>query len=74
MIIKCPTNCEHDLPFSHSFIESSRVVKGIRTTYLTIVCRHCEHWITRRGPCDCVCHTDTEAPNYQAVEVSTIPV
>jgi hypothetical protein len=72
LVIKCPTNCEHDLPFAHTVITSNRFTRTQRVEYVTIICRDCEHWIARRGQCSCICHADTEAPDYEGQRVYAI--
>lgn len=59
MIIKCPSDCEHDFEFPHSIITRIRTVGKIQVIYIFVVCRFCGHWITRQvRNCTCpyFCH------------------
>lgn len=66
MIIKCPSDCEHDYEFPHSIITKIRTVEVnrelIQVIYAFIVCRFCDHWIIRKvSDCECpyFCHEKT---------------
>jgi len=62
MILKCPSNCEHDYDFPHSVVTRIRLASVgrdyIQVIYAFIVCRSCDHWISRDIKCDCLfgCH------------------
>lgn len=63
MILKCPSNCEHNYLFPHSVITKFRtIVVGrelIQVVYAFVICRYCDHWIIRKvTECECpyMCH------------------
>lgn len=63
MIIYCPTTCQHDLPFQHSIVTTSRKVKigdkRVMRVWTFIICRapECMHSIDHSG-CRHFCHVE----------------
>jgi hypothetical protein len=61
MITLCPTNCEHDYPFQHSIVVTSRKVKigdkRVMRVWTFVICRACGHSIDRDG-CAHYCHVE----------------
>lgn len=61
MITFCPTDCEHDYPFHHSIVTTSRKVRVgdnmVMRVWSFVICRYCGHSIDR-ADCGHLCHVE----------------
>jgi len=75
MIHYCATTCEHDYPFQHSIVTTSRKVKvkdrQVMRVWTFVVCRACGHCIDHDG-CPHYCHVEEGGTTIVDYELESV--